>query len=52
MIQKRYQFYGPNGIEWTPWYDYSKEDSLLKDFQREEKHQLRCSNLLNEFRLV
>ncbi len=22
MTQKRYQYYGPNGIEWTEWFHY------------------------------
>ena len=24
--QKRYQFFGRNGIEWTEWYDYDGEE--------------------------
>lgn len=22
MKQKRYQYYGPNGIQWTEWFNY------------------------------
>ena len=56
MIQKRYEYWASeNGKpvkKWTPWYDYSKEDSLLKDFQTKEKYQLRNPTLRNEFRIV
>ena len=51
MIQKRYEYYGPNGIQWTDWFNYSKEDSLLKVFQKEEKWQV-MNKLRNEFRLA
>ena len=55
MIQKRYEYWrSDNGKPvklWTPWYNYSKEDCLLKDFQTKEKYQL-GNHLRNEFRLA
>ena len=54
-VQKRYEYWSSeNGKpvkKWTPWYDYSKEDSLLKDFQTKEKYQL-STHLKNEFRIA
>ena len=35
MIQKRFQYQGKSGIEWTDWYDYSKDDSKLKKLSKE-----------------
>ena len=52
MIQKRYQFYSKDGIVFTPWYNYSEHDDLLKEFQTKEKYQLRNPTLRNEFRVV
>ena len=52
MIQKRYEFFGRTGIEWTKWFDYSPNDELLERFQTQEKYQLSCSKLRNEFRIV
>ena len=52
MIQKRYQYIGSKGAEWTEWFNYCEDNSLLKVFQKEEKYQLKNSKLLNEFRVV
>lgn len=55
-IQKRYQYWSNEGgkpvIQWTNWYNYCEDDSLLKVFQKKEKYQLMNSKLLNEFRIV
>ena len=51
MIQKRYQFQGKLGIEWSDWYNYTEDDSQLSRLQTEEKYQLK-PRLLNEFRIV
>ena len=52
MIQKRYEFIGRTGVTWTNWFDYCPDDSALSRFQEEEKFQLGCSRLRNEFRVV
>ena len=35
MIQKRYQYQGISGIEWSDWYDYERDDSLLPELSKE-----------------
>lgn len=50
MIQKRYQFQGKSGIEWTEWFDFCEDDSKLDFFQKEEKYQLK-PKLLNEYKI-
>ena len=52
MVQKRYQYFSREGVVWTKWFDYHKDDTLLKRFQSEEKYQLINSKLKNEFRVV
>lgn len=42
VTQKRYQFYGKQGVEWTPWFPYRGESR--------EKIQLKSSGLKNEYR--
>lgn len=51
MIQKRYQFYGKEGVEWTSWSDYEADDSQLLRLRKEEKYQLK-PHLLNDFRII
>lgn len=51
MIQKRYQHPTIDGIQWTHWFDYCKDDSQLKRLQKEEKWQFK-NLLLNEYRIV
>ena len=48
MIQKRYQFYGKSGIEWTSWFNCCSDDSKLNTL---EKYQY-GKKLLNEYRIV
>ena len=56
MILKRYEYWASeNGkpvIKWTEWFNYSPNDELLERFQTQEKYQLSCSKLRNEFRIV
>ena len=47
-IEKRYQLFGRNGVEWTPWFHYSKKE----DNNILEPWQLKSSNLKNEYREV
>ena len=44
--QKRYQFFGRNGIEWSNWFDYNGDTS--------NKIQLKSGKtiLLNEYRTI
>lgn len=51
MIQKRYQHFSPDGIIWTPWNNFEKDDTQLVRLQTEEKWQLK-GKLLNEYRIV
>ena len=51
MIQKRYQFYSKEGVEWTSWSDYEPDDSQLSRLRKEEKYQLK-PHLLNDFRII
>lgn len=44
MLVKRYQFYGPRGIEWTPWFPCKSVDK--------EPWQLKSSGLKNEYKKV
>lgn len=43
-IEKRYQLFGRNGVEWTPWFPTTNEGKEL--------WQLKSSNLKNEYREV
>ena len=53
MIEKRYQYVSKGGIVWTNWFEYCQGGSeKLAELQKNEKVQLKSSNLLNEFRLV
>ena len=45
-IEKRYQLFGRNGVEWTPWFHYGKKE----DNKTLEPWQLKSSNLKNEYR--
>ena len=45
-IEKRYQLFGRNGVEWTPWFHYGKKE----DNKTLESWQLKSSNLKNEYR--
>lgn len=45
MIQKRYQYWSPNGIVWTHWFDTN-----LKDIDNQPKNQL--GNLKNQYRTI
>lgn len=47
-IEKRYQLFGRNGVEWTPWFSYSKKE----DNKTLEPWQLKSSNLKNEYREI
>lgn len=47
-IEKRYQFFGRNGIEWSPWFYFSHID----DIKTLEPWQLKSSNLKNEYRRI
>ena len=47
-IEKRYQLFGRNGVEWTPWFSYGKKD----DNKTLEPWQLKSSNLKNEYREI
>ncbi len=49
MIQKRYQFQGKSSIEWSDWYNYDEDDSLLEELQ-DQKWQLK-NKYRQEFRL-
>lgn len=44
--QKRYQYYGKNGLEWSEWYDYNgQEDPIqIKGFKGQD--------LRNEYRTI
>lgn len=46
-IEKRYQRYGRNGVEWTPWFKYSSSNNRVL-----EPWQLKSGNLKNEYREV
>lgn len=35
MIQKRYQYQGISWIEWSDWYDYERDDSMLSELSKE-----------------
>ena len=50
MIQKRYEFLSSKGKEFTEWFNYCEDDSMLKVFQKEEKWQI-SQKLRNEFRI-
>lgn len=41
--QKRYQYYSPTGIQWTPWFDFNGQ---------QEPWQLKSQKLKNEYRIV
>ena len=47
-IEKRYQLFGRNGVEWTPWFPYGKKE----DNKTLEPWQLKSSNLKNEYREI
>ena len=47
-IEKRYQLFGRNGVEWTPWFHYGKKE----DNKTLESWQLKSSNLKNEYRAL
>ena len=47
-IEKRYQLFGRNGVEWTPWFHYGKKENN----KTLEPWQLKSSNLKNEYREV
>ena len=49
MIQKRYQYYSSDGIKWTKWFNYEKDNSKI--FQLQKKDKIQNKHLLNEFRL-
>ena len=49
MIQKRYQFQGKSGIEWSDWYDYEEDDTELEELQ-DQKWQLK-NKYRQEFRI-
>ncbi len=51
MIQKRFQYWGKDGQEWTEWMDYRRDDSLLTKLRSEEKWQIK-NKLRNEYRIV
>lgn len=42
VTMKRYQFWGPKGIEWTKWFPYNGESK--------EKWQLKPQGLRNEYK--
>ena len=47
-IEKRYQLFGRNGVEWTPWFSYDRKE----DNKTLEPWQLKSSNLKNEYREI
>ena len=51
MIQKRYEHYGREGKQFTPWFNYCEDNSQLSRLQVEEKWQLK-NKLLNQFQIV
>ena len=51
MIEKRYQYYTPNGIEWSKWFPSREDDSEFDTLRNEEKWQIK-NKLLNDFRIV
>lgn len=50
MIQKRYQYMENSKIVWSDWYNYTDDDSQLKELQS-QKWQLK-NKYLQEFRLA
>ena len=51
MIQKRFQYWTAQGVVWSNWFNYCKNNGQLKDLQVNEKWQLK-NKLLNEFRII
>lgn len=51
MIQKRYEYMGPKGKQWTEWLDFDEDDSKLESFNANDRYQLK-PKLLNEYRIV
>ena len=47
-IEKRYQLFGRNGVEWTPWFHFSHASNA----KTLEPWQLKSSKLKNEYRRV
>lgn len=54
MIEKRFQYYTKNGIEWTKWFTFKHGDNPeeVKQLRKDEKWQLKSQKLLNDFRYV
>jgi hypothetical protein len=51
MIEKRYQYFSNEGIQWSPWIPYVEDDSMIDSLKADEKWQLK-GKLLNEFSIV
>ena len=51
MIEKRYQYYSNEGIQWSSWIPYVEDNSMLDSLKANEKWQLK-DKLRNEFRIV
>ena len=51
MIEKRYQYYSSEGIQWSSWIPYVEDNSMLDSLKANEKWQLK-DKLRNEFRIV
>lgn len=49
MIQKRYQYYDNNGIQWTDWFNWDENNEKLSYYQKKEPKQ--PNKLLNEYRI-
>ena len=47
-IEKRYQLFGRNGVEWSSWFHFSRVDNT----KTLEPWQLKSSKLKNEYRRV
>lgn len=45
-IEKRYQLFGRNGVEWSPWFHHVNDAKALEPWQ------LKSSKLKNEYRRV
>jgi len=54
IIQKRYQYYGPKGIQWTKWFTQHqcKTKEEANNLLKECKKQKEPNKLKNEFQII
>lgn len=45
QLQKRYQFFGKNGVEWSPWFNYTGDTTNTVQLQGK-------TTLKNEYRTI